>query len=153
MSALVAVVYLPSADKLRHRGIALVAQTLPVSRSSGEELADLVEKRGKLDVGLGVDKTAFGYLQAIRRAQEGKPPAPWTIFSGLRPQPGSPMRSLLVIGLMNATASALALLATMPVDGGQWVRMLTSAAPAPTRRSPPTAAGGLTPRPEPPPAC
>jgi len=64
MSALVAVVYLPSADKLRHRGIDLVAQTLPVSGSSGEELADLVEKRGKLDVGLGVDKTAFGDLQA-----------------------------------------------------------------------------------------
>ena len=68
---------------------------------------------------------SFGYLQAIRRAQEGKPHAPWTIFSGLRPQPGSPMRSLLVIGLVNATATALAILATAPVDGGQWLRMLS----------------------------
>jgi hypothetical protein len=80
---------------------------------------------------------SFGYLQAIRRAQEGKPPAPWTIFSGLRPQPGSPVRSLLVIGLVNATATALALLATAPVDGGQWLRMLTSAAPAPAAQAAP----------------
>lgn len=69
---------------------------------------------------------SFGYLQAIRRAQEGKPPAPWTIFSGLRPGPNGPMRSLLAIGLVNATATALAILATAPVDGGQWLRMLTS---------------------------
>jgi len=78
---------------------------------------------------------SFGYLQAVRRAQEGKPHAPWTIFSGLRPQPGSPMRSLLVIGLVNATATALAILATAPVDGGQWLRMLVGSqaqgAPAP----------------------
>jgi len=72
---------------------------------------------------------SFGYLQAIRRAQEGKPPAPWTVFSGIRPQKGSPMRSLLMIGLVNATATALAILATAPVDGGQWLRMLTSAQP------------------------
>ena len=68
---------------------------------------------------------SFGYLQTIRRAQEGKPAAPWTLFSGLRPQPASPMRSLLVIGLFNATATALAILATAPVDGGQWLRMLS----------------------------
>ena len=28
---------------------------------------------------------SFGYLQAIRRAQEGSRPRPWTLFSGLRP--------------------------------------------------------------------
>jgi hypothetical protein len=72
---------------------------------------------------------SFGYLQAIRRTQEGKPPAPWTVFSGLRPQPDSPMRALLAIGLVNATATGLAILATAPVDGGQWLRMLTSTAP------------------------
>lgn len=72
---------------------------------------------------------SFGYLQAIRRAQEGKPHAPWTIFSGLRPQAGSPMRSLLIIGVINATATALAILATAPVDDGQWLRMLTSTQP------------------------
>lgn len=80
---------------------------------------------------------SFGYLQAIRRAQEGKPPAPWTIFSGLRPAPDGPMRSLLVIGLINATATALAILATAPVDGGQWLRMLTSTTAA---DAPPAAA-------------
>jgi len=80
---------------------------------------------------------SFGYLQAIRRAQERKPPAPWTIFSGLRPAANGPLRPLLVIGLVNATASALAILATVPVDGGQWQRMLTSTTAA---DAPPVAA-------------
>jgi hypothetical protein len=64
MSALVAIVYLPSADTLRHRGIDLITQTLPTSGCSGDTLADLVDKRGKLDAGLGIDKTAFSDLQA-----------------------------------------------------------------------------------------
>ena len=70
---------------------------------------------------------SFGYLQAIRRAQEGKPPAPWTLFSGLRPQSGAIMRSLLIIGVINAVATALALLVTTAIDQGQWLRLLTSA--------------------------
>jgi hypothetical protein len=64
MSALVAIVYLPSAEKLRHRGIDLVAQALPATGRSGDALADLVDKRGKLDAALGVDKTSFNDLQA-----------------------------------------------------------------------------------------
>jgi hypothetical protein len=70
---------------------------------------------------------SFGYLQAIRRAQEGKPAAPWTLFSGLRPKAGATMRSLLIIGLINATATAAALMATAAIDNGQWLRLLTSA--------------------------
>jgi hypothetical protein len=70
---------------------------------------------------------SFGYLQAIRRAQEGKAAAPWTLFSGLRPQAGATMRSLLIIGVINAAATALALMVTAAVDDGQWLRMLTSA--------------------------
>ena len=64
MSALVAIVYLPSADRLRRRGIGLVAETLPAAGRDGDALADLVDKRSKLDVALGVDKTAFNDLQA-----------------------------------------------------------------------------------------
>jgi len=70
---------------------------------------------------------SFGYLQAIRRAQEGKPPMPWTLFSGLRPQSGAIMRSLLLIGVINAAATAFALLATTAIDQGQWLRLLTGA--------------------------
>lgn len=70
---------------------------------------------------------SFGYLQTIRRAQEGKAPAPWTLFSGLRRQSGGIMRSLLMIGVINAVATALALLITTAVDQGQWLRLLTSA--------------------------
>jgi hypothetical protein len=70
---------------------------------------------------------SFGYLQAIRRAQEGKPPSPWTLFSGLRPSAGATMRSLLIIGVINASATAVALLATAAIDDGQWLRLLTSA--------------------------
>lgn len=70
---------------------------------------------------------SFGYLQAIRRAQEGKPPTPWTLFSGLRPQSGAIMRSLLLIGVVNAAATVFALLATTAIDQGQWLRLLTGA--------------------------
>lgn len=80
---------------------------------------------------------SFGYLQAIRRAQEGKPSAPWTLFSGLRPKAGSTMRSLLIIGVINAAATALALMATTAIDDGQWLRMLTSAQEQTTPGSPP----------------
>jgi len=64
MSALVAVVYLPSAGKLRRRGVDLVADALPATGRNGDALADLVEKRSKLDAALGNDKTAFTDLQA-----------------------------------------------------------------------------------------
>ena len=70
---------------------------------------------------------SFGYLQAIRRAQEGRPPAPWTLFSGLRPRAGSTMRSLLLIGVINAAATVVALIATVLIDDGQWLRIVTSA--------------------------
>ena len=70
---------------------------------------------------------SFGYLQAIRRAQEGKPAAAWTLFSGLRPSAGATMRSLLIIGVINASATAGALMATAAIDDGQWLRLLTSA--------------------------
>jgi len=81
---------------------------------------------------------SFGYLQAIRRAQEGKPPSPWTLFSGLRPQAGIIMRSLLIIGIINATATALALMATTAIDEGQWLRMLTSAQEQSTPKAAPS---------------
>jgi hypothetical protein len=81
---------------------------------------------------------SFGYLQAIRQAQAGKPPAPWTVFSGLRPRPDGPLRALLTIGLFNATATALAILATAPVDEGQWMRMLIGPAQQPSAPQEPT---------------
>lgn len=74
---------------------------------------------------------SFGYLQTIRRVQEGKRPPPWTLFSGLRPGDGTTLRSLLIIGLINATATAIELAATVLIDGGQWLRMLVSAQQAP----------------------
>ena len=67
---------------------------------------------------------SFGYLQAIRLTQDGQRPPPSTLFSGLRPRAGAVMRSLLLIGLINATASAFALAATVLIDGGEWLRML-----------------------------
>jgi hypothetical protein len=42
----------------------LVARTLPATGHSGDALAELVEKRNKLDAALGNDKTAFNDLQA-----------------------------------------------------------------------------------------
>jgi hypothetical protein len=81
---------------------------------------------------------SFGYLQAIRRAQEGKPAAPLTLFSGLHPKAGATMRSLLIIGVINAAATAFALMATALIDDGQWLRMLTSAQEQATPQAAPT---------------
>ena len=81
---------------------------------------------------------SFGYLQTIRRAQEGRPSGPWTLFTGLRPAAGATMRSLLIIGVINATATAGALMATAAIDDGQWLRLLTSAQEQSTPQSAPT---------------
>ncbi|MGE0802324.1 MAG: BPSS1780 family membrane protein [Lautropia sp.] len=79
---------------------------------------------------------SFGYLQAIRRAQEGKPPGPWTLFVGLRTSGGGIRRSLLQLGVINAVATALAMLLTALIDGGEWMRILSDA-----QRQRPTPAG------------
>lgn len=68
---------------------------------------------------------SFGYLQAIRQVQEGKQPRPGMLFSGLRPSAGPVLRALLLIGIFNAVATAAALLITVPIDDGQWLRMLS----------------------------
>lgn len=67
---------------------------------------------------------SFGYLQAIRRAQEGKPPSPWILFLGLKPPGGPTARSLLMLGAINAFATALAVIITTAIDDGEWMRML-----------------------------
>jgi hypothetical protein len=48
------------------------------------------------------------------------------------------MRSLLIIGVINATATAGALMATAAIDDGQWLRLLTSAQEQSTPQSAPT---------------
>jgi hypothetical protein len=90
---------------------------------------------------------SFGYLQAIRRVQEGKPPSPWILFLGLKP-PGSPTaRSLLALGVINARATAIALMITAAIDEGAWLGLLTTSGdgatlPAPSTPPSPAAAAG-----------
>jgi hypothetical protein len=69
---------------------------------------------------------SFGYLQAIRSVQDGKPPSPWVLFLGLRPPAGPVARSLLTLGVINAMATAIALLVTAAIDDGEWMRRLTT---------------------------
>jgi hypothetical protein len=63
MSALVAIVYLPTSAKIRERSARLVDEVLPTCGLTGKELAERAEQRGKLEVALGVDKSVFSDLQ------------------------------------------------------------------------------------------
>lgn len=64
MSALVVLIYLPAAQRLRQRCLEVIRQVLPTAGHDGAALVDLIDKRGRLEVALGVDKSALGDLQA-----------------------------------------------------------------------------------------
>ena len=66
----------------------------------------------------------YGYLQAVRQVQEGRKPAPFTLFAGLRAEMGKARGSLLMIGVFNAVATSAALFTTQLADGGQWLRIM-----------------------------
>ncbi|MFC7307030.1 hypothetical protein ACFQVC_22715 [Streptomyces monticola] len=63
-SALVAVVYSPTAAKLRQRGRELVDLCHPLGTLAPDELADALDKRARLETALGVDRTAFSDIQS-----------------------------------------------------------------------------------------
>jgi hypothetical protein len=63
MSALLAIIYLPAAARLRDRGARLVDQALPMPGLTGTQLAERAEQRAKLEASLGVDKSIFSDLQ------------------------------------------------------------------------------------------
>ena len=63
MSVLVAIAYTPAAAALRRRGLSLVEACLPARDQAGDDLADLLEKRTRMEAAVGVDRTLFSDLQ------------------------------------------------------------------------------------------
>ena len=67
----------------------------------------------------------FGFVQVTRRVLDGQRPPPLLLFSGLNPKSKTVFQRMLVVGSVNAGATALALLATLPIDGGALLGQLS----------------------------
>jgi hypothetical protein len=70
---------------------------------------------------------SVGYMQAVRIAEGGRAPVPWTLYDGLRAQGGRGARPLLLLGLINCVLTVAVLALSMVADGGTLFRMATGA--------------------------
>lgn len=61
---------------------------------------------------------SFGFVQVTRKVLDGQKPPPFTLFCGLQPKAKTLFQGMLAIGSVNAAITALALLLTLPIDGG-----------------------------------
>ncbi|HYF59350.1 MAG TPA: BPSS1780 family membrane protein [Burkholderiaceae bacterium] len=68
---------------------------------------------------------SVGYMQAVRTAEDGRMPSPWTLYDALRARRGRGARPLLMLGLIYAGVTALALAVSAIGDGGTLFRMAT----------------------------
>lgn len=67
----------------------------------------------------------FGFVQVTREVLAGRRPSPFVLFSGLGPKAGGIRREMLILGVVNATATLVAILLTRLVDGGRWADLLS----------------------------
>jgi hypothetical protein len=73
----------------------------------------------------------YGFAMAARKVLDGGRPSPLMLYQGLRPATPALLKAMLSIGMINAGATALALMVTIPIDGGQWLALLSgTSAPA-----------------------
>lgn len=70
---------------------------------------------------------SVGYMQAVRIADGGKMPPPWTLYDGLRAQGGRGARPLLLLGVINCVLTVMVLAISMVADGGTLFRIATGA--------------------------
>jgi len=68
---------------------------------------------------------SVGYMQAVRTAESGRMPVPWTLYDGLRSKSGRGAGPLLVLGLINCVTTVVVLAITMVADGGTLFRLAT----------------------------
>jgi hypothetical protein len=68
---------------------------------------------------------SVGYMQAVRTAEGGRMPTPWTLYDGLRAQQGRGARPLLLLGLINCILTVSVLALSMVADGGTLFRIAT----------------------------
>ncbi len=67
----------------------------------------------------------YGFAQVSRQVLDGQKPPSLTLFAGLQPKSKTIFRGMLAIGSVNAAATALALLATLLIDGGVLLEQLS----------------------------
>jgi len=70
---------------------------------------------------------SVGYMQAVRTAESGRMPSPWSLYDALRAQGGRGAKPLLVLGLINCVLTMAVLSLTMVADGGTLFRVATGA--------------------------
>jgi hypothetical protein len=70
---------------------------------------------------------SVGYMQAVRTAESGRMPTPWTLYDGLRARKWQGARPLLLLGLINCLLTVMVLALTMVADGGTLFRIATGA--------------------------
>lgn len=71
---------------------------------------------------------AVGVMHAVRAAGQGDLPTPQMLFAGFRAPVGRAWRSLLVLGVINAASTLLALALASLADGGTLLRIATGQA-------------------------
>ena len=68
---------------------------------------------------------SVGYMQAVRTAEGGRMPSPWSLYDPLRAKRGRGARPLLMLGLIYAGLTALSLALSALADGGTLFRAAT----------------------------
>lgn len=70
---------------------------------------------------------SVGFMQAVRTAEGGRMPSPWTLYDGLRAQGGRGAKPLLMLGAINCLLTVTVLAISMLADGGTLFRIATGA--------------------------
>jgi len=70
---------------------------------------------------------AVGFMRAVRIAEAGAMPAPWTLFSALGEGGQKGLRALLLLGAINCVLTVAVLAVSMFADGGTLFRIATGA--------------------------
>jgi hypothetical protein len=72
---------------------------------------------------------AIGYMHAVRSADQGKLPTPQMLFAGFRDAGGRAWRPLLVLGVINAISTLMALAVASLADAGTLLDIATGQPP------------------------
>lgn len=91
-------------------------------------LATLIPLIGPFTPMMLTPALAVGVMHAVRAAEHGELPTPQMLFAGFRAPVGRAWRSLIVLGVINAGSTLIALGLASLVDGGTLLRIATGQA-------------------------
>lgn len=70
---------------------------------------------------------SLGFLQAVRSAEGGRMPSPWTLYDGFRTHGGRRVGALIGLGVINCLLTVAVLAFSALADGGTLFRLATGA--------------------------